>query len=116
ISAQVQEALEGVGLVMPDVTQGADSAKAAFRALFETLDPTTEAGQQAVAAMLGVNQAFAQLVDGLDEMASAAEQAALKARQAAWETLVSAGESAFAALTRSVSAEKTRLQKESEAI
>src|SRR5690606_9163316 len=46
---------ESLGLTMPDVTQGADAAKAAYRALVESLDPTTEAGQQATATLYALS-------------------------------------------------------------
>src|SRR5690606_21815837 len=83
LSKQLSASFAGIGMEMPDVTQGAEAAKHAFRALFESIDPTTEAGQQAAAVMLSINQSFAQLVTGLEELEGAAADAtnALRERE-----------------------------------
>lgn len=70
---QMGASFESLGLVMPDVTQGADAAKAAYRALVESLDPTTEAGQQATATLYALAGGFAELVVGMDELNSSVQ-------------------------------------------
>lgn len=120
---QIGDAFGELGLTMPDVTQGAELAKAAYRDLVESLDVTTEEGQRAYATLMTLSGGFAELVTGMDQLAEesrrAAEdlrRAAEQARQAAWDEAVADGESAYSALSRAVAAEKTRLQRESEAI
>ncbi|HUG56630.1 MAG TPA: hypothetical protein VL002_00155 [Candidimonas sp.] len=65
---QISGAFESLGLEMPDVTQGADSAKAAYRALVEAQDVNTEAGAQATAMLMTLSGGFAELVAGMDEL------------------------------------------------
>jgi len=66
LSQQLSTAFEGIGQVMPDVTQGADAAKAAYRELVESLDVTTEEGQRAYATLMTLSGGFAELVTGLE--------------------------------------------------
>src|SRR5690606_5187790 len=67
--------LSELGLVMPDVTQGADEAKSAWRAIVESLDVTTEEGQRAYATMMTLSGSFAQLVTGMDQLSDATQRA-----------------------------------------
>src|SRR5690606_6899572 len=67
---------ESLGLVMPDVEQGADAAKAAYRGLVESLDLTSVWGQQAYATLMTLSGGFADLVTGLDELNGALAETA----------------------------------------
>ena len=69
VSTQVADALGKVGLSMP-------ASREAFRALVESQDSTTESGQRAIAALLGVSGAF-------DSIATAADEAQRKADEIA---------------------------------
>ena len=82
---QMGASFEALGLTMPDVEQGADAAKAAYRALVESLDPTTEAGQQATATLYALSGGFAELVTGLDELNGALVETARTAADIARE-------------------------------
>jgi len=66
---QITDALGAVGVALPN-------SKAAFRAMVESLDDTTDAGARAKAAMLGVNQAFSDWITTSDEVADAAREKA----------------------------------------
>lgn len=68
---QLGGAFESLGLEMPDVTRGADSAKAAYRELVEAQDVNTEAGAQAYAMLMTLSGGFAELVTGMDELGGA---------------------------------------------
>lgn len=65
--AQISEALAGVGLAMP-------KTRDEFRALVESLDLTSESQQKQYAALLDVNQAFAQFVPAAESVKGATEQ------------------------------------------
>jgi len=65
--AQISDALASVGLTMP-------KTRDEFRAMVESLDLTSEAQQKQYAALLDVNQAFAQFVPAADAVSSATEQ------------------------------------------
>jgi len=69
VSTQVADALGKLGLSMP-------ASREAFRALVESQDSTTESGQRAIAALLGVSGAF-------DSIATAADEAQRKADELA---------------------------------
>lgn len=75
-TASVTEALAGVGIALPD-------SREAFRALVEAQDLTTESGQKAFAALLGVADAFDFVQASADQAASASEEAAKAAAAAA---------------------------------
>lgn len=155
---QLTEAFASVGLTLPDLTMGAQAAKASFRALFESLDPETQTST--IGFLLSVNQEFANLAVGLEELNTVASDSSsimqqranlegqllqiqgntvelrrreletihesnhglqqylwlLQDQQTTWDKVVAAGEVAFNTLSRAVSAEKTRLQKEAESI
>ena len=66
---QITDALGAVGIALPN-------SKAAFRAMVESLDDTTESGARAKAAMLGVNQAFSDWITTSDQVADAAREKA----------------------------------------
>lgn len=70
---QMGTAFAGLGMNMPDVTQGADAAKAAYRGLVESLDLTSVWGQQAYAALMTLSGGFAELVVGMDELNSSVQ-------------------------------------------
>lgn len=81
--ARTSAAFESLGLVMPDVAGDADAARAAFRALAEGIDVTTESGQRQYAGVLALQGAFAELTPVIDKAAEAARKAeeALQQRQ-----------------------------------
>src|SRR5690606_31015722 len=60
---------------MPDVTQGAELAKAAYRDLVESLDVTTEEGQRAYATLMTLSGGFHELATGMDQLADATQRA-----------------------------------------
>lgn len=68
---QITDALGAAGVALPN-------SKAAFRAIVESLDDTTESGARAKAAMLGVNQAFSDWITTSDEVAEAAREKSKK--------------------------------------
>nr|MBF0682516.1 hypothetical protein [Pseudomonas sp.] len=68
----IAKSLEGVGVAMP-------ATNAEFRAIVESLDVTTEAGQQAYAVMMGLSGSFNQLTAGMDQLAQANTLAAERA-------------------------------------
>ena len=82
-SQNMAAALSGIGVAMPDVSAGAEQAKAAYRAIVESLDLTTESGQQAYATMIGLSGGFAELVAGMDQLAIATGAANEAVRSAA---------------------------------
>jgi tape measure domain-containing protein len=75
---RVREVLSGLGLTMPSVTQGADSARQQWRALVDAQDLSTEAGRKAFTTLLGVAGAFDEVVTAADAAAQAAAEAAEK--------------------------------------
>ncbi|KQP39680.1 hypothetical protein [Pseudorhodoferax sp. Leaf274] len=80
---RTQDAFEGLGLVMPDVAGNAADARAAFRALAQSIDVGTEKGQQQYAGLIALQGAFADLTPIIDNTAEAARaaQASLQQRQ-----------------------------------
>src|SRR5690606_25254958 len=84
---QIGAAFDELGLTMPDVTQGADAAKAAYRELVESLDVTTEEGQRAYATLMTLSGGFAELVTGMDELNNAVVETARSAADIARERL-----------------------------
>lgn len=72
---QIGAAFDELGLTMPDVTQGAEDAKAAYRELVESLDVTTEEGQRAYATLMTLSGGFAELVTGMDQLSDATQRA-----------------------------------------
>lgn len=73
---QVSEALAKVGLAVPPTRE-------AFRALVDAQDPLTDSGRQALATLLGVQQAFADLNPAVQAVADSSQAAAEAARAAA---------------------------------
>ncbi|MFA7523423.1 MAG: phage tail length tape measure family protein [Halothiobacillaceae bacterium] len=65
---QMGAAFENLGLSMPDVAQGADAAKAAYRDLVESLDMNTESGQEAYAVLMTLSGGFAELATGMEQL------------------------------------------------
>ena len=72
----IGKTLADVGLEMP-------GTRDAFRGLVDSLDPTTEAGQQAYAALMSVADAFAAVTPSVDDLARAAAGAAADIAKAA---------------------------------
>src|SRR5690606_21378149 len=70
---------------MPDVTQGAELAKAAYRDLVESLDVTTEEGQRSYATLMTLSGGFHELVTGMDELNNAVVETARSAADIARE-------------------------------
>lgn len=134
---QLTGALADAGFQMPALVGSLDEMLMSYRALVDAQDINTEAGRQARWALIQASDAFAEVAQSADAAAAASVRAAQEQAQAVqenaravqenaraleqagqlvWDTMLAAGDSAFSALTRSVSAEKTRLQKESDAI
>lgn len=126
---QLQDAFSGLGLTLPETREG-------FREIVEAQDLNTESGRELWSALMQLQGAFAQavpatedLTGGLTEAELAAQKAAEAAAQAAeayklyvqrvreiWDAVTQAADNALARLTDSIAAEKTQLQKESEAV
>lgn len=92
--ALMQRQFDGLGLTMPRTREG-------FRDLVDSLDLTTANGQGAFKALMDVQGAFAGLTPALNDAASAA---------ALLGTAQSAVDVAYAALQRSVDAQKIQVQ------
>lgn len=73
-TAKVSKVFEDLGLVMPKLDE---NARATFRGIVEGLDPTTEAGAKATAALLDVSGAFDTLATTADRAAKAQTDQAL---------------------------------------
>lgn len=73
---QLSQALSGVGVVMPELTGSTDDMLASYRRLVESLDLTTEAGQQAYVTLMQNAGAFADVAQYAGQAASAVEGAA----------------------------------------
>ena len=124
-SADFATALSSIGITMPELTGSAADAKAAFRAIVDSFDVTTEAGQRQYATMIGLSGTFAELTGVMEQLNAASAQASAAMRQAAIDAkraaldiqiamrgaAESAGSSAIAALTRAVESSKSALQK-----
>jgi|GEM_PF-4442252 hypothetical protein len=82
---QLGKAFGELGLTLPDVAQGTESAKAAYRQIVESLDLTTEGGQKAYATLMSLSGSFAQVVTGLDELNNAVIETARTAADIARE-------------------------------
>lgn len=89
-TGQLSDALQALGLSMP-------ATREAYRALVESQDLTTEAGQKSYAALLQLSGAFAQLVPATEVLASGATTAADAVDRAA-EQMIEAGRRALADL------------------
>lgn len=120
---QLTQALADVGVEMPALVGSTEDMLASYRALVEAQDLNTEEGQRAYVMLVQAAGAFADVAEfagqaavDLERAAEEQRRAAEQARQAVWDAAVAAGEAAYSALTRSVAAEKARLQKESQAI
>lgn len=62
LTANVKAVFASIGAVMPDLTQGAEKARAEYRKMVDdSFKDTSPAGQAATATLLAVNAAFAQL-------------------------------------------------------
>lgn len=90
-TAQVSGAMASLGLAMPE-------SHAGFRQLVESMDRTTEAGRSTYVALLQLSPAF-------DQVTKAAEQARQQLIQELWSVV----DQAFAALEKSVEAEKAAI-------
>lgn len=63
--------LASIGATLADVGLQVPATREAFRALVDSQDLTTEAGQRALAALLGVSSAFDQVSDSAEQAAAA---------------------------------------------
>lgn len=90
LSARLGTQFAALNLAMPET-------KAGFRALVESLDLTTTAGQQAFNALIGLSPGFTALVDYAETSAQAVAEVAVSL------------DAAFDALTRAVNAERGRI-------
>ncbi|MFT0532273.1 tape measure protein, partial [Castellaniella hirudinis] len=81
---------ESVGLVMPAVTNNADQMKAAFRGIMDSLDLTTEAGQRAYAALLGIQDGFAGLANSVGAVMGTMGMSAVDVAKSAFSALQAA--------------------------
>ncbi|MGC3986252.1 MAG: phage tail length tape measure family protein [Pseudorhodoferax sp.] len=79
--ARTSSAFTALGLAMPDVSGEADAARAAFRAMANSIDVSTEAGQKQYAGLLSLQGAFADLTPIIDKTAEAARQAESQLQQ-----------------------------------
>lgn len=75
-SADLATALSRIGIAMPALTGSADQAKAAFRAIVDSFDVTTEAGQRQYATMIGLSGTFAELTGVMEQLNGVASQTA----------------------------------------
>src|SRR5690606_28758519 len=80
---QVSGAFAQMSLTMPDLSLGADSARASFRAMVESLDMNTVHGQELFAALMGLADPLAQVITGFEELNGVAAETAQAARSAA---------------------------------
>ena len=79
--AQMSAQLSAAGFDMPDLTDmGAEAARQWFRGQVEAQDANTESGRAALAALLGLAGAFAELTPLVDAATDAVEDAARAAR------------------------------------
>src|SRR5690606_23525039 len=120
---QLTDALAGVGVEMPALVGSTDDMLASYRALAEAQDRNTEAGQQAYVTLMQTAGAFADVAAFAGQAAVDLERAAEEQRKyqkqataEQWSIVTAAGEAAYSALARAVAAEKTKLQREAEAI
>lgn len=74
--AATTRAFAELGLTMPSLEQSSDAARAAFRAMVEGIDVTTEAGQKQYAGLLALQGAFAELTPAVEGAASAIARSA----------------------------------------
>ena len=88
LSRDLSSALREVNVALP-------TTNAEYRAIVESLDLNTEAGQRAYAVMMGLSGSFNELTTGMAQMAQAAEQAADAQRQAAQKALDTAQQAAY---------------------
>ena len=98
--AALQEQFAQASLVMPDLDSA--DARAQFRALAESLDRTSAEGQRAWASMMQLSGAFAELAQDAQELRQQQQDAQLAMQQSLMGTV----DAAFAALQRSVQAER----------
>lgn len=80
---QMSASLSELGFTMPDLSLGADAAKASLRDFVEGLDVTDEAGARAFAGVMNLAGSYAELAAASEEMANKAIE---DARRAAEET------------------------------
>lgn len=72
VTAQVSKAFTDLGLQMPDLSQGADSARLAFRSLVDgAMADTSEQGQKTTVALLGISGAMGGLITSAASATSA---------------------------------------------
>lgn len=80
-TANMQAAFAGLKLDMPDLSAGAEQARAQYRALVEAQDMNTEAGRANWAALMNLAGAFAELTPLTQAAAAATRSAADVARE-----------------------------------
>lgn len=81
LTGEVSRALSGLGLTMPSLSQGAEAARAQFRAMLEGIDASTERGRQQYLGLLALQGAFAELTPLMDNTAAATQAAAAALRE-----------------------------------
>jgi tape measure domain-containing protein len=81
-----------------------------FKALVQSIDPTTEAGAKLLVSLLQVSDAFYQVHHAAEETAAAAAEKAKADAEAAAAALADSLDTAFGALQRAVDAQKKALQ------
>lgn len=91
----MQRQFDSLGLAMPKTRDG-------FRAVVDSLDLSTDAGQKAFAALIGLEREFAGLTPAI--------QSAAEAAKSVLTTSQSVTDAAFSALQRSVDAQRTQVQ------
>lgn len=104
LTENVTTAMENLGLAMP-------ATREEFRAIVESLDMTTSAGQATYAALMNLAPAFVQVSDAAAQAAQIAAKAAADALAQANTLAIDAVNSAFDALANSVAAQKDALSK-----
>lgn len=103
---QIAEALAGVGAEMPALVGSTDDMLASYRALVESLDLNTEAGQQAYVTLMQTAGAFADVAQFAGQAAVESQRIADQARTDALRGL----ESAYNAVVQAGQREIARLQ------
>jgi hypothetical protein len=69
LTSRLGEAFGDLGITMPDLTGGAEAARAAYVDLVQAQDVNTEAGRENLAALLGLSGAFNTLAQAADAAA-----------------------------------------------
>ncbi|NGR09403.1 hypothetical protein G5B41_17825, partial [bacterium SGD-2] len=103
---QITQALSSVGVEMPALVGSTDDMLASYRALVESLDRNTEAGQQAYVTLMQTAGAFADVAQFAGQAAIESQRLAEQARTDALRGL----EQAYNAVVQAGQAEIARLQ------